>query len=159
MTVFRVSVKTKFLVLLVAVVAGTCTLSVFAYRIVDRVKVNGPLYAEVVTGKDLIADILPPPEYILESYLTTMQLAAASGDQELSALETKLGQLQKDFEDRQDYWKRNLPEGPMSQQLKVRAGEPARQFYSLARSRFLPALHAGFPASGRANRPPDDPSG
>jgi methyl-accepting chemotaxis protein len=34
----------------------------------EKVKVTGPLYAEIVEAKDLVADILPPPEYIVESY-------------------------------------------------------------------------------------------
>ena len=31
--------------------------------------VNGPIYQRIVLGKDLVADILPPPEYILEPYV------------------------------------------------------------------------------------------
>ena len=30
---------------------------------------------QVVEGKDLVADILPPPEYIIESYLTAFELS------------------------------------------------------------------------------------
>ncbi len=37
-------------------------------------KVNGPIYNEFMRGKDLIAHILPPPEYIIESYLTAFDL-------------------------------------------------------------------------------------
>ena len=44
-------------------------------RDINEVKVNGPLYRQIVEGKDLIADILPPPEYIIESYLTAYELA------------------------------------------------------------------------------------
>jgi hypothetical protein len=36
-------------------------------------KVNGPIYRQIIQGKDLIADILPPPEYIIESYLVALQ--------------------------------------------------------------------------------------
>jgi len=39
----------------------------------ERIKVNGPVYLDIVRGKDLIADILPPPEYIIESYLVVLQ--------------------------------------------------------------------------------------
>ena len=34
-----------------------------------QLKVNGPIYRQIVLGKDLIADILPPPEYVIEAYL------------------------------------------------------------------------------------------
>jgi len=31
------------------------------------VKVGGPLYNQIKLGNDLVADILPPPEYVIES--------------------------------------------------------------------------------------------
>ena len=39
------------------------------YRTLDFVKVNGPIYKNIRAGKDIIADVLPPPKYIIESYL------------------------------------------------------------------------------------------
>lgn len=41
----------------------------------DQVRVNGPLYARSVQGKDLVADILPPPEYALEAHDLGLQIA------------------------------------------------------------------------------------
>ena len=38
------------------------------------VKVNVPRYKVIALGKDLQADILPPPEYILEAYALTMEI-------------------------------------------------------------------------------------
>src|SRR5919108_169668 len=40
----------------------------------SELKVGGPVYRQIVLGKDLIADILPPPEYVIESYLETTAL-------------------------------------------------------------------------------------
>ena len=68
------SVKSKFVALVLAVVVGFGVVGAITYSTVDRIKVNGPLYNQIVTGKDLVADVLPPPEYIIESYLTTLQL-------------------------------------------------------------------------------------
>jgi methyl-accepting chemotaxis protein len=39
--------------------------------------VNGPVYQEIVYGKDLIADILPPPLYIVESYMLANEINRA----------------------------------------------------------------------------------
>jgi len=38
----------------------------------NKLKVNRPVYQNIIQGKDLIADILPPPEYIIESYLVAL---------------------------------------------------------------------------------------
>ena len=35
----------------------------------SQLKVGGPLYYQIKLGNDLIADILPPPEYVIEAYL------------------------------------------------------------------------------------------
>jgi len=69
---------TRRLVVLVAIfAAGLLIAGIFNSLTLGQVKVNGPLYARIVQQKDLLADILPPPEYLLESYLVSQQLAVA----------------------------------------------------------------------------------
>lgn len=143
MTLASLTVKTKFFLLALLVIAGFGAFGAITFRTVDQVKVNGPLYTNIVIGKDLIADILPPPEYILESYLTATQLVATTTPEEREPLEKKLTQLQKDFEDRQVYWKTNLPAGPMSDLLLVEACDPAREFFTLTKAKLLPLIQSG----------------
>lgn len=60
---------------LVTKLVATCCLIIFGIMAIvvtigfstERIKVNGPVYRDIIRGKDLIADILPPPEYIIES--------------------------------------------------------------------------------------------
>ena len=44
-----------------------------------QLKVGGPLYNQIKLGNDLIADILPPPEYVIEAYLEATLVPARSG--------------------------------------------------------------------------------
>jgi methyl-accepting chemotaxis protein len=143
MRLANLTIKQKFVALTLIVAAAFCVFGAIAYRTISTVMVTGPVYTRIVTGKDLIADILPPPEYIIESYLTTMQLHDVSEPSEREALEQKLAQLRSDFEARQAYWKDVLPEGPMHDLLAVKAGEPARRFYDLAQDRYLPLIRSG----------------
>ncbi len=115
----------------------------------SKVQVNGPIYANIVMGKDLVADILPPPEYILESYLTAFQIVDAGSDAERSAFEAVFSQLEKDFHDRQAVWKATLPEGRMKEAMVVDAARHADEFFSLVRTRFLPAIKKGDTAAAR----------
>ena len=55
--------------------SGSSSLGQSPTASISKVKVNGPIYGQVVNGKDLVADILPPPEYIIESYLTAYEMA------------------------------------------------------------------------------------
>lgn len=59
---------------LTKILIATCCLIAFGIIVLvltmsvstERIKVNGPVYVDIIRGKDLIADILPPPEYIIE---------------------------------------------------------------------------------------------
>ncbi len=116
-------------------------------------KVHGPYYTEIVQGKDLVADILPPPEYIIESYLTILQMVDEiqneADTQNLAAFIDKSKRLRAEYEDRHDFWVRNLPEGEMKRALVVSSYDPAVRFYDVRDSEFIPACVAGDVA--RAN--------
>src|ERR671923_2396003 len=68
----------------------------------SELKVGGPVYRQIVLGKDLIADILPPPEYVIESYLEAT--LALNDPQSLEQHRTRLKQLHKEYDDRHEYW-------------------------------------------------------
>src|SRR5438128_654770 len=69
------TVTRKLFLLVVLFLAGLIATFGLAYRTLSVVKVNGPVYRDIVRNKDLVADILPPPEYIIEAYLTVHELA------------------------------------------------------------------------------------
>ncbi|MFT3683786.1 MAG: methyl-accepting chemotaxis protein [Phycisphaerales bacterium] len=137
------TIKKKFAVLVGVMVAGFVALGAITYRTVDKVKVNGPLYANIITGKDLVADILPPPEYIIESYLTTMQLVGTTNTAEREALEKKLAQLHKDYDDRQEYWQKNLESGEIKTLITQASADPAHTFYTLVEGKLIPLVREG----------------
>lgn len=66
----------------------------------QTLRVNGPVYGEVVRGKDLIADILPPPAYVIEAYLETSLLRTAGKDEHEARI-ARLGVLHDEFRARQ----------------------------------------------------------
>lgn len=39
----------------------------------NKLRVNGEMYRQIVYGKDLVADILPPPLYVVESYMLALE--------------------------------------------------------------------------------------
>jgi methyl-accepting chemotaxis protein len=68
--------KTKLALIVVIFTLAFGAFWALSYSISEAAKVNGPAYKQIVDGKDLIADILPPPEYIIEAFLTARQIAA-----------------------------------------------------------------------------------
>lgn len=82
----RMGVQSKMILVLGLILACCGIFGWFVSGTLAAVKVNGPYYKNIVQGKDLIADILPPPEYLLESYLNAFQLSTEREAQKRAAL-------------------------------------------------------------------------
>lgn len=118
----------------------------WSWNTLNLVKVNGPYYQEIVHSKDLIADILPPPNYIIESY--TMALHMANEVEEgaskavINDYITRLGQLHQEYKERHDVWIDVLPDGELKRMKTVDSHQPAMKFYSCMNAEFIPACVA-----------------
>lgn len=74
----------------------------------NNLKVNGPVYQRIIQGKDLTADTFAPPEYIIESYLASVQAMTAPGDERKPFIE-ELKSLKSNYDTRHAFWeKENL---------------------------------------------------
>jgi len=67
-----------------------------------ELKISGPVYSDIVNGKDLIADILPPPLYVVESYLMANEILIHPelGEKNLA----RITELHMQYRERIDYW-------------------------------------------------------
>ena len=70
----NLSLKRQFTFLLVALAAGFIFVGISANLTLYKLKVNGQIYLQIVQGKDLVTDILPPPEYVIETHLVVALL-------------------------------------------------------------------------------------
>jgi methyl-accepting chemotaxis protein len=129
------------LAILIAIFSfGFITFGVFAFQTLNELKVNGPLYHQIVQGKDLIADVLPPPEYILESYLVSFQLMATDNPAQQKELIARLETLKNEHESRHAFWSKEGLESDIADTLLKGAYVPAVTFYDVAFKDFIPAL-------------------
>lgn len=106
--------------------------------------VDGKRFSNIVESKDLLADILSPPNYIIESYLTVLELQTASG-LDLETYQNKLVQLQQEYKDRINYWQ--SPEHQLPEKLHAaflgESKEYALSFYELGTTKYFAALNQG----------------
>lgn len=129
----------RFLGLLIVVILGFVAYGASSFKVLSDLKVNGPVYQRIVQGKDLIADILPPPEYIIESYLVSLQMMDASPAERKALIDT-LKSLKSDYDTRHTYWANEHLDTVLSEQLLQKADQPAQEFYKIAFDQFVPAL-------------------
>src|SRR3954449_456469 len=112
---------------IVLAIGFTAVVSTSLYAL-KELKVGGPLYSDIKLGNDLIADILPPPEYIVEAYLeATLALRAPS-----KALPHKerLAQLHKEYDERRDYWIKSDLDPALKTKLTVNSDAAVQRFWS-----------------------------
>ena len=124
---------------------GVCTLcfavfGVVAWNTIQTTKVNGEWYQRISQGQDLVADILPPPEYIIEAYLVVYQMLEETDGARLQELVKKSKQLRDDYEERHKYWQSTLPEGELKQAMVVKSYGPAIKFFEVRDAQVIPAL-------------------
>jgi len=133
------TLKNKLLSMSALLVLGLVIYSAFSLRVLLQLQVNGPVYQHIVLGKDLVADILPPPEYIIESYLVVNQMRDANSV-EREKFAQRLKTLNDEYKTRLAFWEQAAIEPEMRELLLTRAREPAEKFYQIAFNEYLPAL-------------------
>jgi methyl-accepting chemotaxis protein len=139
----RLTVGERVALIAVIAVIGLLSVMGIASRVINTVKVSGPLYVEIVRGKDLIADILPPPEYIIESYLVAYEAAGEARPEVRDRYLARLKELERDYSTRHAVWLADLPEGEMKRTLLVDSYEPAQRFYETLNRDFVPVVRSG----------------
>lgn len=148
---FLTTVKAKLWILIALFTLTIMLFAAYAYSVLNAVKVGGPLYGQITQTMNIRADILPPPQYLLETELTAFQMAdeasANAPDDVLKKYETKLKQLQKDFDDGQQSWNTQLPSDTLrARSIRVllleKNADSAQEYFKTLFGEFLPAVYA-----------------
>ncbi len=140
MSKFRdLSMGTKLLLLAAIFVAGFVTFGLIAYATLQAAKVNGPIYQEIIQNKDLLADVLPPPNYIVETYLVANLMAQAATPQELDKLVDHYQTLKRDYFVRQEVWNQSLAPGRLREEMIDKSRPPAEAFFAAIDGALIPA--------------------
>ena len=90
-------------------------------------------------GKDLVADILPPPLFIIEAQLVAYDIASAHNDQRTKLID-KLQQLHKDYDERNQFWSDAALPADIKSSLLGEQRHQADQFWKEVDEQFLPAI-------------------
>lgn len=92
-------------------------------------------------GKDVVADILPPPLYLIEAQLVSYDLLSADVSVRQPLID-KLHSLKKDYDDRNQYWEASNLDQDLKSSLMGEQRKYADLFWKEALEHFLPAIQA-----------------
>ncbi len=93
-------------------------------------------------GKDVVADILPPPLYLIESQLQVYTLLHAKPEEREALMQT-LARLQQEFESRNRFWQESNLNEPLRERLLGEQKVQGELFWQLLNAKFVPAIKAG----------------
>jgi methyl-accepting chemotaxis protein len=129
--------------LILAGVAFSLATSTIALQ---RLRIGSPAYDRIIAGKDLVADILPPPVYIIEPYLEAhLAMRDPAG---LSRHMQRLREMKTSYDERRAFWDKSEL---LSQEIKTLVGRSdteARKFWETVDVSLAPAVKSGDPARG-----------
>ncbi len=131
---------TKLFTLVFVCLVGFAAFALVAWNTLGQVRVKGPVYDRIVVAKDIVADVLPPPKYIIESYLIVLQLTEEPDPGEVTKLKARATQLRREYDERQAYWLEILPSGDTKMWLTTTSDQHAKKFFEIRDEQFYPLL-------------------
>lgn len=108
--------------------------------VVYGIRAGGPLTQATLLQAELLADVLPPPAFVVEPYLNTALIV--DDPERASSQVAELKDERAEFEARKQYWK----SAAVPQQLRQPLNDTiaaADRFWQVVDARFLPALASG----------------
>lgn len=111
-----------------------------AWRL-DRIRMGGEMPVRQQLNADLIADILPPPEYIIEPYLEATLIARHP--ETVGQHAERLTDLHKQYDERNRFWQTANVGEDLRGQLLQQAHPAAQQFWEEVEAGLLPAAKKG----------------
>ena len=148
--------RSRFALIGIIVVLGFVALFVVGHINITKVMVNGPIYQQLARDKDLIADILPPSQFIVQPYLVVCQMNGAKTPEALKDLNTALENLEKQYQDGHAAWAQKMSlnalgnAGVVARELLQDSYRPAESFFQIIHGDWKAAIDRGDQATASA---------
>ena len=134
----RLSISRAILIFGIVTAVGLGAVIATSIYGLAQLKVGEPLYNQIKLGNDLIADILPPPEYVIEAYLEAT--LALQDPAQLAARRDRIVQLKKEYDERREFWSKSDLDPAIKAKLVDQSDAEVRHFWTALQEGLLPAL-------------------
>jgi PAS domain S-box-containing protein len=130
-------------VLIVILGASFLAFGITVRMAIHHIRIKGPVYTEIIQSKDLVAEVLPSPSCIIESYLVAREMCDPSNRERLDEMEHSINRLERDYESRLVFWRRELSSDDVRLMHFEDASQYARQVFAAVRDTLVPMVRAG----------------
>jgi methyl-accepting chemotaxis protein len=111
------TIRNRLLLLCAIFTASVLAILGLGWGILADLRINGPIYREVVGQKDLLADVQPPPLFLVEVDALAHELNHRNGRAQVDKLAEHLAEHRKEFLERVAHWKARPEVGAAKAQL------------------------------------------
>jgi methyl-accepting chemotaxis protein len=139
----RVAIRLPFAVLLAVIVL--IVFAVTSLTTLGTVKVGGPREQAITQHNTLLADILPPPAYLVETELAAMELRFAADTGDAAGLAEARAEIDAGvalFQERQAFWADALEPGNLRTSMQA-VDSTGLAYIDVLENQLLPAVDAG----------------
>jgi methyl-accepting chemotaxis protein len=137
------SIAQKITLLCVAFAVGFLGFAAGAHQTLVEVQVGGSVYEQIAQSKDVLADVLPPPEYVLEAYAVSLEVASETDKPRISALVRRGMDLRREYDQRHTFWEQHLAPSKMREALVEKSHRLALKFFDIRDHELVPLAQAG----------------
>ena len=139
--------KTKRSGLVLTCVVAAVILS--AGLAMNHIRVGGSIHQREALMNEFVADIMPPPAYVIEPMLEVSELMRNPGS--LAQSKLTLARLEKAYRARAKYWDASSLDDDLKASRKDQAGQKAEAFWTEINQSLLPAIEQGNSATAEAS--------
>jgi len=138
----KLTIRARFLAIVAVLACGFGAFAAVTTVTIGHLRVGGPIFDRIELANSLVADVLPPPEYVIESHLVAHKLSQASPEQGRALIE-RFHALHREYLERHEYWQHADLPAELKAEIITASYEPARAYYEVADQTLIPAVRAG----------------
>lgn len=124
-------IRTRVFILVLVPILGLVAVLLSSWSVMARVRIGGPVATELMAQKDLIADILPPPLFIVEAHLLAHEIITATTPAQIESAVKGLEKCKEQFKERREFWRNGLTD-ELADAMYERVIPAAEQYLTLA---------------------------
>lgn len=137
----KISIARQLLLFGTVVVIGILATVATQYYALRQLQVNGPVYQDIVNGKDLLADIAPSYMSVTEAYMLANEMFAHPTIRDVNI--DKIGKLQNIFDEKTRQWQNRSLSFSIRADLDRDVLVKSEAFWQALNSKFIPAMKSG----------------
>jgi methyl-accepting chemotaxis protein len=139
----NLKIRWKLAILVVAVMAALGAFALVSFSTLRVVETNGPLFRQIETGQNVIADVVPPSANVMGARLLVYRAIFETDRTKREALLGEMHQAKKDFEDTCERDIKALGEGKVKDSFAGPVRQSGQEYFQVLEQKMIPALQQG----------------